>query len=438
MGAATLPMARAMGSLHLGSSADAAAASSSLRFSSLGGEKLNHSSPKALHWRRRLQSVLTVARNGNGDSSGRDVDPIAKTASLLLLSSLAASPAHAATAQDITDALLKVQDVTQKATEAAGGAYDSTKAFIEQLLTAVKPAVDAAFPYVQKATDAAVQVAAPIASDVATQADKALKDAGVDTKSVVEAAKTAAVVAGEAAEQTAKVIEGAKPVASSTLESIVSADPLFLAGGAGVLLLLYLLAPSLLSSVAYAARGYKGDLSAAQVLDLLTKSDFILIDVRTDKEKSKSGLPSLPRNAKNKFLSIPLEELPGKVKGQIRNSRKVEAEIAAVKISYLKRIGRGSNIILLDSSGDIAKTVAKSLSALGFKNAWVVVDGFDGGKGWVQSRLGTDSNTTSIAEILSPSRIIPAGTKKLFKTTSSEVVDVTPKFNRLLPGGFDE
>ncbi|MCO5610762.1 hypothetical protein L7F22_065003 [Adiantum nelumboides] len=430
-------MARALRSLPI-ASAEPSAPSSSLRVSSLSGEQLSLTSPKS---RRRLLPASIVAYDRTSDN-GSYADQIVRTASLALLTTLSASsfssPALAVSVEDITNALLKVQDVTQKATNAAGNAFGTSKSFVQQLLTAVKPAVDAATPYVQKATDAAVQVAAPIASDVASQADKALKSAGVDTKPVLDAAKTAVVVAGEAAEQTAKVIAGAKPVASSTVDSIISADPLFIAGGVGALLLLYLLTPSLLSSLSYAARGYKGDLSAAQVLDLLSSSNYVLIDVRTEKEKGKSGLPSLPRNAKNKFLSVPLEELPGKLKGQVRNSRNLEAEIAALKISFLKRIGKGSNIVLLDSYGNIAKIVAKSLSALGFKNAYIVSDGFDGGKGWVQSRLGTESFNSSFAEVLSPSRIIPAGTKKLFKTTSSEVVDVTPRFNRLLPGGSDE
>ncbi|KAI5064189.1 hypothetical protein GOP47_0020859 [Adiantum capillus-veneris] len=436
-------MARALGSLPIASAEPSVAPSCSLRAFSLSSEQLTCllSSPKSAHSRRRLQSALIVA-HGSPTDNGNSADQIVRNASLALFTALSTSsltsPALAVSAEDITNALLKVQDVTEKATNAVGSAYGTSKSFIDQLFTTVKPAVDAATPYVQKATDAAVQVAAPIASDVASQADKALKNAGVDTKPVLEAAKTAAVVAGEAAEQTAKVIESAKPVASSTLESIISADPLFIAGGAGALLLLYLLTPSLFSSIAYVARGYKGDLSAAQVLDLLSSSNYMLIDIRTEKEKAKSGLPSLPRNAKSKFLSVPLEELPGKLKGQVRNPRNLEAEIVAIKISFLKRIGKGSNVVLLDSSGGIAKTVAKSLSVLGFKNAYVVSDGFDGGKGWVQSRLGTDSFNSSFAEILSPSRIIPAGTKKLFKTASSEVVDVTPRFNRLLPGGSDE
>jgi hypothetical protein len=40
-------------------------------------------------------------------------------------------------------------------------------------------------------------------------------------------------------------------------------------------------------------------------LDLLSKEDYVLVDVRSEKEKAKSGVPSLPRNAKNKFLPIP-------------------------------------------------------------------------------------------------------------------------------------
>ncbi len=48
-----------------------------------------------------------------------------------------------------------------------------------------------------------------------------------------------------------------------------------------------------------------GDLTAPQALDLLTKEDYTLIDVRTDKEKVKSGVPNLPRNIKNKLFALP-------------------------------------------------------------------------------------------------------------------------------------
>lgn len=69
------------------------------------------------------------------------------------------------------------------------------------------------------------------------------------------------------------------------------------------------------------------------------------------------------------------------------------------------------SLLILDfRTGDIAKIIARSLSGLGFKNTWVITDGYDGGRGWVQSKLGSDSYNSSFAEILSPSRVIPAGT----------------------------
>ncbi|MCH1922588.1 hypothetical protein L9G15_24565, partial [Shewanella sp. A3A] len=85
--------------------------------------------------------------------------------------------------------------------------------------------------------------------------------------------------------------------------------------------------------------------------------DYVLIDVRTEKDKAKTGVPQLPSNAKNKLISIPLEELPSKTKSMVRNAKQAEAEIAALKISYLKRIGKGSNVIIMDSYCDSSKIV---------------------------------------------------------------------------------
>lgn len=43
-----------------------------------------------------------------------------------------------------------------------------------------------------------------------------------------------------------------------------------------------------------------------------------------------------------------VDELPGKLRSQTRNARKVEAEITALKISSLKRLNKGSRIIIID------------------------------------------------------------------------------------------
>lgn len=48
-------------------------------------------------------------------------------------------------------------------------------------------------------------------------------------------------------------------------------------------------------------------------------------------------------------LDLSLEELPSKLKGLVRNVKKVEAEIAALKISYLKKINKSTSLVILDS-----------------------------------------------------------------------------------------
>jgi len=50
---------------------------------------------------------------------------------------------------------------------------------------------------------------------------------------------------------------------------------------------------------------YKGELTPAQALDKITMQDYVLIDVRSDKDKAKAGVPQLPSNAKNKLVSVP-------------------------------------------------------------------------------------------------------------------------------------
>ncbi|GBG46365.1 hypothetical protein CBR_g89747, partial [Chara braunii] len=41
-----------------------------------------------------------------------------------------------------------------------------------------------------------------------------------------------------------------------------------------------------------------------QALDLVSTQDFSLIDLRTQREKGQSGLPSLPKNARKRFTAV--------------------------------------------------------------------------------------------------------------------------------------
>jgi hypothetical protein len=50
---------------------------------------------------------------------------------------------------------------------------------------------------------------------------------------------------------------------------------------------------------------FAGDLTPAQTLDVLCTQNYVLIDVRSEKDKDKSGIPRLPSSAKNKMVAIP-------------------------------------------------------------------------------------------------------------------------------------
>lgn len=365
---------------------------------------------------------------------------------VLLLTGFACTPnpAIALTAEDVTNAFSQAQELAKQAQGAASTSYSYAKTFLDQFVEVAKPAVETASPYVQEYGQKAIDVAVPVASELAGQAQKLAGQAGIDTNPFVDAAKTAVQAAssatGFAASQANRVLGAGKPYAASALDRILAQEPNALALEAGGLILLYLLAPFIFSSIGYTFRGYAGDYTAAQALDVLSTQDFVLIDVRTEKEKSKSGLPSLPRSAKNKLISLPVEELPSRLRGQLRSAKRVEAELTAIKITALKKITKSSKVIVLDAYGGVAKTIAKFLKAYGFRNAYIVRDGFDGGKGWLQSQLGVENATASRTEILSPSRIISAGSRALggAGARSSDVVDVGTRRGLFLPSGSDD
>ncbi|KAK3040890.1 hypothetical protein RJ639_027885 [Escallonia herrerae] len=347
-----------------------------------------------------------------------------QTSTALSLFALFTSPHEAKSLSlskdQIVSSITQVEETIDQVQEVGSNALGVAGGVIGAVVDAVKPAVDVALPFLQKAGEQAVKIASPAISEASKKAQEAIRSSGFDTEPVLTAAKTVA----DAAQETTKV---AKPIASSTAETITSADPTVIIGTGGAIVLAYFLLPPVWSAISFSLRGYKGELTPAQTLDLISTKNHIMIDIRSEKDKDKSGVPRLPSSAKNKMVAIPLEELPSKLRSLVRNVKKVEAEIAAIKISYLKKLNKGSSIVIMDSYSDSAKLVAKTLTSLGFKNCWIMADGFSGGKGWLQSRLGTDSYNFSFARVLSPSRVIPAAAKR-FGTTSA---------GKFLPGSSD-
>lgn len=348
------------------------------------------------------------------------------TSSTISLLALFAPPNEAKAAvsiakDQIVSSLTQVEKTIDQVQEVGSSVFDTAQRIAEVIGNALKPGIETALPIVQQAGEEALKYASPAISEASKKAQEALQNSGVDTEPVITAAKTVA----DAAQQTTKVIDVAKPIASSTVETLSSSDPTVIAGTAGALFVAYLLIPPIWSVISSNLRGYKGDLTPAQALDLISAQNYVLIDIRSEKDKDKTGIPRLPSSAKNRMVAIPLEELPSKVRGQVKNVKKLEAEIVALKITYLKKINKGTNVVILDSYSDVAKTVGRTLTSLGFKNTWIVADGFSGNKGWLQSRLGTDSYNFSFAEVLSPSRIIPASVRG-FGTTSQSSTKLLP------------
>ncbi|XP_073035150.1 calcium sensing receptor, chloroplastic [Primulina eburnea] len=325
--------------------------------------------------------------------------------------------------EQIVSSIDKVATTIDQVLDVGSNIFGVAGQVIGAVVKAVKPGVDATLPILKQAGDEAVKIASPVFSEASKKAQEAIESSGIDTEPVKTVAKTVV----DAAQQTTQVIVKAKPVAVSTAETILSAEPSVILGTGGALVLAYFLLPPVFSAISFKFRGYQGDLTPAQTLDLMSTKNYMLIDIRPEKDKSKDGTPRLPSNAKNKLISIPLEDLPSKLKGLVRSTKIVEAELVALKISYLKKISKSSNIVIMDSYTDSAKIVARALTSLGFKNCWIMSGGFCGGNGWLQSRLGADTASFAVAEVISPSKVITTPTRRFG----------TPSSAKLLPGGSD-
>jgi hypothetical protein len=61
--------------------------------------------------------------------------------------------------------------------------------------------------------------------------------------------------------------------------------------------------------------------------------------------------------------------------------------VTALQVAALRRISRGSKIILLDRNGSSSKAVARELAKRGYGRVFVMRGGFEGRDGWVSSKL---------------------------------------------------
>ncbi|RVW17129.1 Calcium sensing receptor, chloroplastic [Vitis vinifera] len=103
---------------------------------------------------------------------------------------------------------------------------------------------------IQEAGEQASKIASPAISEASKTAEEAIQSSGLDTAPILNAAKTVT----EAAQQTTKLIQEAKPIASSTVETISTAEPTVIVGTAGALFVAYLLFPPIWSVISFSLR----------------------------------------------------------------------------------------------------------------------------------------------------------------------------------------
>ena len=63
-------------------------------------------------------------------------------------------------------------------------------------------------------------------------------------------------------------------------------------------------------------------------------------------------------------------------------------QVTVEEVASLKRVGKGSTLLLLDGSGGQSKAVAKALACKGFRRAFVVSGGFKGAPGRLPATAG--------------------------------------------------
>lgn len=308
-------------------------------------------------------------------------------------SALLAQPALAQESDAVDSAVANLTEAVKAAGQGVKAAIDLVGAGVkiaqegyEVAAPVIKQGVDVAAPFVSEAVKVTTETAAPLLSRatpvVKDSLQSAINSVGVDVDSISRTTNVVTKTATEGA-------TAAQPFISKALTFLTTTEPVLLAEYGLGAVALYYLAPYLVGGLFGSLRGFAGEVTAAQALDLVgSDGSAVLIDIRTEREKEAAGLADVPGGAKGKLLEVEYAFTEDKkLRGQLRDANAIEAQITALQIASLKKIGRGSKIVLLDRYGSASKAVAKELARRGFGRVFVVAGGFDGRGGWVQSKL---------------------------------------------------
>ncbi|GFP84539.1 calcium sensing receptor chloroplastic [Phtheirospermum japonicum] len=153
----------------------------------------------------------------------------------------------------IVSTFTQVESTINQIQELGSNFFSTADQVIGPVTNAVKLCLDAVLPILKGAGEQAVKISSPVVSEASKKAQEAIQSAGIDTQPVITAAKTVA----DAAQQTTKLIDEAKPIAASTVETISSAEPAVILGTGGALFIAYLILPPVFSVISFSLRGYQ-------------------------------------------------------------------------------------------------------------------------------------------------------------------------------------
>ncbi len=61
-----------------------------------------------------------------------------------------------------------------------------------------------------------------------------------------------------------------------------------------------------------------------------------------------------------------------KLRGQLRDAGSMESQITALQIASLRKVNKGTKVLLLDKNASVAKSVAKDLARKGYGSVYVI------------------------------------------------------------------
>ncbi|KAL3142509.1 hypothetical protein ABBQ38_002832 [Trebouxia sp. C0009 RCD-2024] len=141
--------------------------------------------------------------------------------------------------------------------------------------------------------------------------------------------------------------------------------------------------------------GYSGQLQPKKALDLLNKSNTLLVDIRREEVRNRDGIPLLKRGSRGKGAAFPLQSVsvPPAVVRSSKQGQNLRLQVAALQILGLKQVKRGTKLVLLDRTGGAdAITLARNIRQVSRRKVYIVAGGFSA---WEKQGLGTQDTATN-------------------------------------------